>query len=84
MDHTRHWDLVLGSKAACDIEEGTPLSIKLLETQADAEIYKPWGFLYESGDLFSRNEPHMTAYLVSYEVDFFEENFCLKEALSDV
>ena len=36
--HTRYWDLVLGSTAACDIEEGTPLSIKLMETQADADI----------------------------------------------
>ena len=36
--HTRHWDLVLGSTATKDIEEGTPLSFNLLDTDADIDI----------------------------------------------
>ena len=36
--HTRYWDLVLASTAACDIEEATPLSFKLLETTDDVDI----------------------------------------------
>lgn len=36
--HTRHWDLVLGSTAAKDIEEGTPLCFNLLDTDANIDI----------------------------------------------
>ena len=36
--HTRHWDLVIGSTAACDIEEGTPLSFSLLQTDKNIEL----------------------------------------------
>ena len=36
--HTRHWDLVLASTAACDIKEGTPLSFPLLKLEADVDL----------------------------------------------
>ena len=36
--HTRHWDLVLGSTAACDIKEGTPLSLPMLKLEVDVDL----------------------------------------------